>query len=81
MGITPSATSNRQASELGNQSFRQPTPLMPGMSAACAAFVAQVLVQQPEQRPTALQLLSHPWLRSYMATEHVEACASNAADW
>lgn len=81
MGITPVGTSKREASDLSNHSFRGLNPPRPGMSSGCANFVAQVLAEQPEQRPTALQLLSHPWLVSYMAVEDVEAYASDAADW
>jgi hypothetical protein len=41
-------------------------PQANGMSELAREFVAGCLAKRPEERPSILQLLSHPWIRSYM---------------
>lgn len=80
MGITPFGHTDPEVSAL-NAQFRRPAPLRPGVSAGCADFVCRVLAKQAAQRPSALQLLGHPWLRSYMSEEDQMAYNMPAENW
>ncbi|GBF92590.1 aurora protein [Raphidocelis subcapitata] len=42
--------------------FAAPPELPAGTSPACADFVARALAQDPRRRPSAAELLAHPWL-------------------
>lgn len=80
MGITPFGHADPEVAAL-NAQFRRPAPLRPSVSAACADFVCHALAKQAAQRPSALQLLGHPWLRGYMSEDDLLAYNTTAADW
>lgn len=80
MGITPFGSTDPDVAAL-NAQFRRPAPLRPGVSAVCADFVSRVLAKQPAQRPSALQLLGHPWVQSYMDNEDRLMFSDTAAEW
>ena len=54
-------------------------PAIPAtLSAECRQFVELMLTKDPERRPTARELLSHPWLREDRATipQHVRSASA-----
>jgi hypothetical protein len=54
--------------------FGRPNRLPEGTSPECQAFVDAVLQQQAAKRPSAAQLLQHPWL-----CKHADAAAAAIA--
>lgn len=65
IGVTPFNDADPQAASLKAQ-FRPPLPLPPGISTECADFVTQALSKQASNRPSALQLLRHPWVKVHV---------------
>jgi len=60
-GRAPFAHANPKIAALKAR-FAAPPPLPPGTSAACCDFVKAALTQEPKRRPSADELLAHPWL-------------------
>jgi len=60
-GHVPFAHANPDVAALKAR-YQGPPELPPGASAACVDFVHSVLQPDPHKRPSALQLLRHPWL-------------------
>lgn len=84
MGVTPFNDADPQAACLKAQ-FRAPLPLL-SVSAACADFVLQALAKQAAKRPSAAQLLAHPWVQAHMTSQEVQvymeqASAQRWASW
>jgi hypothetical protein len=72
-GLTPFHDADPQTAALKAQ-FRPPRQLG-GATPACADFVAQALTKQAAKRPTALQLLAHPWVLTHAGVQHVLAAS------
>lgn len=47
--------------------FGRANRLPQGTSSECQAFVDAVLQKQPDKRPTAAELLNHPWVERHQA--------------
>lgn len=67
-GSTPFAHSDPESMALAAQ-FRRPAPLRAGTSTACADFVARALTKSAPARPSAAQLLAHPWITAHVPAE------------
>lgn len=67
MGMTPFNDADPQAASLKAQ-FRAPMPLPSAVSAELRDFVTQTLAKQAAKRPSALQLLGHPWVRAHVSS-------------
>lgn len=65
LGVTPFNDADPQAASLKAQ-FRSPKPLPAYVSPACADFVSQALTKQAAKRPSAVELLGHPWVKQHM---------------
>ncbi|KXZ46041.1 hypothetical protein GPECTOR_47g316 [Gonium pectorale] len=61
VGFTPLTPVNHNGAAI---SAKRALIFPSGASEACRDFVAWALTERPEDRPTALQLSRHPWLRS-----------------
>jgi serine/threonine protein kinase len=77
MGVTPFGDPDQQAASLKAQ-FRPPMLLPSAVSAVCADFVAQALSKQAAKRPSAADLLAHPWVQRHMGPQEVHACLERA---
>jgi serine/threonine protein kinase len=77
IGVTPFSDADPQAACLRAQ-FRAPRPLH-GVSAACSDFVTQALAKQASKRPSAVQLLAHPWVQAHMTAQEVEFYSEKAS--
>lgn len=64
VGITPFNDADPTAASLRAQ-FMSPKPLPAGVSTACADFVFQALTKQAAKRPSAVELLGHPWVQAH----------------
>ncbi|KAF8072967.1 Aurka [Scenedesmus sp. PABB004] len=80
MGITPFGHPDPETASLQAQ-FRRPAPLRPGVSAACADFVGRALTKQAAARPSAAQLLAHPWVQAHMTADDAAECRAATAAW
>lgn len=78
MGVTPFGDTDPQAACLKAQ-FRPPMPLPSGVSAGCADFVSQALSKQAARRPSAADLLAHPWVKAHSSAQEGYACVELAA--
>lgn len=78
MGVTPFNDADTQAACLKAQ-FRAPLPLLPSVSPACADFVTQALAKQAAKRPSAAQLLGHPWVQAHMTTHEAQLYSEQAS--
>jgi serine/threonine protein kinase len=77
MGVTPFNDTDSQAACLKAQ-FRAPLPL-PSVSPACADFVTQALAKQAAKRPSAAQLLGHPWVQAHMTSHEAQLYSEQAS--
>jgi hypothetical protein len=80
MGVTPFGHPDPEMASLQAQ-FRRPAPLRPGVSSGCADFVARVLTKQAGLRPSAAQLLGHPWVQQHLEAADVAAHGAAAQQW
>jgi serine/threonine protein kinase len=80
MGVTPFGHPDPETASLQAQ-FRRPASLRPGVSAGCADFVARVLTKQAGLRPSAGQLLGHPWVQQHLEGADVMAYGAAAQQW
>ncbi|KAF6266572.1 kinase-like domain-containing protein [Scenedesmus sp. NREL 46B-D3] len=80
MGVTPFGHPDPETSSLQAQ-FRRPAPLRPGVSPGCADFVARVLTKQAGLRPSAAQLLGHPWVQQHLQGGDAAAYGAAAQQW
>ena len=74
MGVTPFSDADAQAASLKAQ-FRPARPLPAGVSAECADFVALALKKQACHRPSASQLLAHPWVKTHVSAGDDPCCS------
>jgi hypothetical protein len=77
-GCAPFAHANPDIAALKAR-FGAPPPLPAGTSAACADFVRAALTQDPARRPSAAELLAHPWISRAAPAGAAEAPAAAAA--
>lgn len=73
-GRTPFAHKDPQLVSLKAQ-FKKPQPLGSPFSAACEDFVTRALSKAATERPTAAELLAHPWVAACACMPVKEAAA------